>query len=40
MSVVLNREYIALATKLGLKSVAEYAQFIVDLNNFYKGYKR
>lgn len=33
MSVILDKHTIEIALKLGLKSVGEYAAFIVDLNN-------
>jgi len=40
MCVRLDRHYIDLAMKLGLKSIGEYAVFVINLNNFYKGVKR
>jgi len=40
MCVRLDRYYINLALKLGLKTVKEYAEFIIDLKNFYKGWEK
>jgi len=40
MSVVLDREYVNLAIKLGCVSVRDYVEFIVDIENFREELKR